>query len=87
MEALEGIRVVELAVAVQGPAAGGFLADMGADMFLSNYREPALERIGMGYERLAERNLGLVYGTANGFGPLGPARQNRMSDQYAQARS
>ena len=149
MEALDGIRVVELAVAVQGPAAGGFLADMGADVikveppggdanrwfrsinntspaaavgtqfigashgkrsvcvdihtqiglelverlvdtadiFLSNYREPALERMGMGYERLSERNPGLIYAVASGFGPLGPARQNRMSDPYAQSRS
>ena len=149
MEALEGIRVVELSIAVQGPAAGGYLSDMGADVikveppmgdanrwyrgnhnelppesvgtqfigashgkrsvcvdihteiglelvdklvdtadvFLSNYREPALERIGMGYERLSARNPGLVYATANGFGPDGPARENRMSDQYSQARS
>ncbi len=149
MEPLEGVRVVELAVAVQGPAVGGFLADMGAevvkveppggdsnrwhrgvhntlpeavvgtqfmgvssgkrslcvdihtelgrevverlvdraDIFLSNYREPALERMGMGYETLAARNPRLIYGVANGFGPLGPARQNRMSDQFAQARS
>ena len=149
MEALEGIRVVELTIAVQGPAAGGFLSDMGADVikveppvgdanrwyrganndlpyqsvgtqfigashgkrsvcvdihteiglelvdklvdtadvFLSNYREPALERMGMGYERLSARNPGLVYAVANGFGPNGPARENRMSDQFAQARS
>ena len=149
MEALKGIRVVELSIAVQGPAAGGFLSDMGADVikveppmgdanrwyrgannelpdesvgtqfigashgkrsvcvdihteiglelvdqlvdtadvFLSNYREPALERIGMGYERLSKRNPGLVYATANGFGPDGPARENRMSDQFSQARS
>ena len=149
MEALEGIRVVELTIAVQGPAAGGFLSDMGADVikveppvgdanrwyrganndlpyesvgtqfigashgkrsvcvdihteiglelvdklvdtadvFLSNYREPALERMGMGYERLSARNPGLVYAVANGFGPDGPARENRMSDQFSQARS
>ena len=149
MEALEGTRVVELAVAVQGPAAGGFLADMGADVikveppggdanrwfrgvqnhlpdaavgtqfigvssgkrsicldihtdlgrdvvdrllahadvFLSNYREPALERMGLGYEALHERYPRLVYGIANGFGHRGPARQHRMSDQFAQARS
>ena len=149
MEALEGIRVVELSIAVQGPAAGGFLSDMGADVikveppmgdanrwyrgnhnelplesvgtqfigashgkrsvcvdihteiglelvdrlvdtadvFLSNYREPALERIGMGYDRLSKRNPGLVYATANGFGPDGPAREHRMSDQFSQARS
>ena len=32
MEPFEGIRVVELSVAVQGPAAGGLLADLGADV-------------------------------------------------------
>ena len=56
-------------------------------MFLSNYREPALERIGMGYERLSARNPGLIWATANGFGPDGPARQNRMTDQFSQVRS
>jgi len=140
---------VELTIAVQGPAAGGFLSDMGADVikvepptgdpnrwyrganndlpwesvgtqfigashgkrslcvdihtelglnvvdrlidtadvFLSNFRAPALERIGMGYERLSHRNPALVYAVANGFGPDGPAREHRMSDQFAQARS
>ena len=149
MEALSGIRVVEMSIAVQGPAAGGFLADMGADVikveppmgdanrwyrgannslpqdavgtqfigashgkrsvcvdihterglelvdclvdtadvFLSNYRQPALDRIGMSYERLSERNPALIYATANGFGPDGPERESRMSDQFSQARS
>ena len=149
MQALEGIRVVELTIAVQGPAAGGLLSDMGADVikveppsgdpnrwyrganndlawesvgtqfigashgkrsvcvdihtelglqlvdrlidtadvFLSNFRQPALERMGMGYERLSARNPGLVYAVANGFGPDGPAREHRMSDQFSQARS
>ena len=32
MEPFEGIRVVELSVAVQGPAAGGLLAGLGADV-------------------------------------------------------
>jgi len=32
MQPLEGVRVVEVATAVQGPAVGGFLADMGADV-------------------------------------------------------
>ena len=149
MQPLDGIRVVELSIAVQGPAAGGLLSDLGADVikveppsgdpnrwyrganndlswdsvgtqfigashgkrsvcvdihteiglevadrlidtadvFLSNFREPALERIGMGYERLSERNPALIYAAANGFGPDGPARENRMTDQFAQARS
>ncbi len=149
MEPFEGIRVVELSVAVQGPAAGGLLAGLGADVtkveppggeanrwyrsvgnrlpaaavgtqflgvnagkrsisldihtavgrevvdrliagtdvFLSNFREPALERMGVGYEALHERYPRLIYAVANGFGQFGPARQNRMSDSFAQARS
>ena len=149
MEPFEGIRVVELAVAVQGPGAGGLLADLGADVIkveppggeanrwyrsvrnrtpdaavgtqflgvnagkrsicldihtdvgrevidrliagadvlLSNYREPALERMGVGYEALHARHPRLIYAVASGFGHLGPWRQHRMSDSFAQARS
>ena len=116
VEPLEGLRVVEFAIAIQGPLVGGFLADMGADVvkveppggdpnrwhtgvnwtappetpgaqflsvshgkrsialdvhtdigravlmrlveradiFVSNFREDSLERMGLGYEALAE---------------------------------
>ena len=149
MEPLEGIRVVEFAIAIQGPLAGGFLADMGADVikveppggdpnrwhtgvnwghgaetpgaqflsvshgkrsialdihteigrdvlyrlveqadiFLSNFREDSLNRLGFGYDELAARNERLIYAVANGFGHEGPDRDKRMTDQYAQARS
>ena len=149
MEPLEGIRVVEFAIAIQGPLAGGFLADMGADVikveppggdpnrwhtgvnwrhgpetpgaqflsvshgkrsialdihteigrdvlyrlveqadiFLSNFREDSLNRLGFGYHELAARNERLIYAVANGFGHEGPDRDKRMTDQYAQARS
>ena len=149
MEPLEGLRVVEFAIAIQGPLAGGFLADMGADVvkveppggdpnrwhtgvnwsappetpgaqflsvshgkrsialdvhtelgrealmrlveradvFLSNFREDSLIRMGLGYEDLAARNERLVYALANGFGHEGPDRNKRMTDQYAQVRS
>ena len=149
MEPLEGLRVVEFAIAIQGPLAGGFLADMGADVvkveppggdpnrwhtgvnwtappetpgaqflsvshgkrsialdvhtevgrevlfrlveradvFLSNFREDSLIRMGLSYEDLATRNERLVYALANGFGHEGPDRNKRMTDQYAQVRS
>ena len=149
VEPLEGLRVVEFAIAIQGPLVGGFLADMGADVvkveppggdpnrwhtgvnwtappetpgaqflsvshgkrsialdvhteigrevlmrlvdraeiFVSNFREDSLERMGLGYEALAERNERLIYGIANGFGHEGPDRNKRMTDQYAQVRS
>ncbi|OAI42853.1 hypothetical protein AYO38_11170 [bacterium SCGC AG-212-C10] len=147
-EPLEGLRVVEMATALQGPAAGGLLADMGADVvrieppegdasrfhrgvnnyhpvgtpgaqfimtsrgkksvcldihadlgleavyrlidradvFLSNYRESALERLGLSYETLKARNPGLVYGIASGFGDRGPDANKGMVDGAAQAR-
>ena len=31
-EPLSGMRVIEMATALQGPAAGGYLAEMGADV-------------------------------------------------------
>ncbi len=147
-EALAGIRVLELATAIQGPAAGLYLSDMGAevikverptgeasrflrgannplpqdahgtqfiaanrgkksicldvtkerghaalhplaersDVFLSNYRAPALERMGMDYATLRALNPRLIYAHANGFGPKGPLRDKPMVDGAAQAR-
>lgn len=129
---MEGIRVVELGVWVAGPAAGGILADWGADVikiepptgdpargfnrvlggdmptsppfeldnrskrsvvldlqteegraqalrlidtadvFLTNIRPEALERIGLGHEALTARNERLVYALITGFGLEGP---------------
>ncbi len=147
-EPLSGIRVVEMAIAVQGPAAGVYLSDMGADVikieppggdasrfhrgihnplplgspgpqfiaanrgkrsvtldvksekgreavlrlidradvFISNFREAALLRMGLGYEAIAERNPRLVYAVASGFGPQGPDAGKAMVDGAGQAR-
>ncbi len=43
-----------------------------ADVFLHNYRPGVPERLGIGYETLRELNPGLVYLSANGYGPDGP---------------
>src|SRR5690349_18376321 len=129
---LEGVRVVELGVWVAGPAAGGILADWGADVvklepptgdpartfqrmlggdmptnppfamdnrskrsvgvdlttdegkaialelidgadvFLTNIRLAALERLGLDYESLKARNSRLVYAAITGYGIEGP---------------
>lgn len=129
---LDGIKVVELGVWVAGPAAGGILADWGADVvkieppsgdparlfgrmlgiddgssppfemdnrskrsivldlgteehravahelisdadvFITNVRPDALQRLGLDYATLAERNPGLVYGLITGYGETGP---------------
>jgi len=145
---LSGIVVVEMTLAVQGPAAGVYLRDMGAevikveppigdpsrygrgvdngtpaevpgpqfvamnrgkrsvcvdlstplgqkavhallagaDVFLTNYREPALEKLGLGYQDLRQRYPALIYASVNGFGPRGPAAHKAMLDGAAVAR-
>ena len=129
---MDGVRVVELGVWVAGPAAGGILADWGADVvkieppegdparmfrymlggdmptnpvfeldnrskrsvmldlttpegqaaalelldeadvFVTNLRTRALERLGLGWEALHARNPRLVYGAITGYGLDGP---------------
>ncbi|HEX5145164.1 MAG TPA: CoA transferase [Mycobacterium sp.] len=129
---LAGIKVVELGVWVAGPAAGGILADWGADVvkleppagdparmwgrllgmgpgvnppfemdnrskrsvvvdladpagrstalellsgadvFVTNIRPAALERLGLDYQAVLARNPGLVYGLLTGYGLDGP---------------
>jgi crotonobetainyl-CoA:carnitine CoA-transferase CaiB-like acyl-CoA transferase len=137
---LDGIRVVELGVWVAGPAAGGILADWGAevikiephdgdpargflamlggdvpfnppfeldnrskrsiavdltapagqtlalelidraDVFLTNIRLDALERLGLDAARLLERRPSLVYGIITGYGLEGPERGRAAYD-------
>ena len=146
--ALSGIKVVELGIAIQGPAAGMYLAEHGAevikietpvgeenrhhfgygkalpkavpapqfvannrgkrlmtldakgehgrevmrrliaqaDVFLTNYRENALNRLGLGYEELHRLNPRLIYAIASGFGSRGPVADRAMLDPMAQAR-
>lgn len=148
MQPLEGMTVLEMTVAVQGPAAGLYLRDMGAevikleppmgdgaryvrgrfnetpdgtpgpqfvavnrgkrslcidvatgegrealekllseaDVFLTNYREPALEKMGLAYDKLHERYPDLVYASVNGFGPKGPDADKAMLDGAAASR-
>ena len=146
---LEGLRVVELGIAIQGPAAGLYFANMGADVikveppfgdasryhrgvnyqalpedalcsqflamnktkrsvaldlhtelgqsvmgkllegadvFLTNVREEALERMGLGLTDLTARHPRLVVGHVNGFGPRGDEADKAMLDGAAQAR-
>ena len=130
---LEGVNVVELGVWVAAPAAGGILADWGADVvkieppagdparmfgrmlgdgdrastrrsrwttgpsaassstwapmhgrqdaiellsdadvFVTNVRPAALQRLGLDFETVAARNPRLVYGLLTGYGMTGP---------------
>ncbi len=147
-EPLSGIVVVEMAIAVQGPAASLYLRDMGADVikveppigdptrygrgadnttpaetygpqfvavnrgkrsvcvdlstelgcravhallasadvFLTNYRDPALVKMGLGHQDLEKRYPNLIYASVNGFGPAGPDAHKAMLDGAAVAR-
>ena len=145
---LDGLRIIEMATAIQGPAVGLFFANMGADVikvepptgdasrlyrgpnnslpqdapapafvafnkgkrsvtldvhselgrsvmarlldeadvFFSNFRAGALERMGLGLDELAAKYPRLVIGHVNGFGPHGPDADKAMLDGAAQAR-
>ena len=43
-----------------------------ADVVIENYRPGTMQRLGMGYETLRERNRGLIYCQITGFGVTGP---------------
>ena len=147
-EPLSGIRVIEMTIAVQGPSAGLYLRDMGADVikieppmgdasryararqnetpdgtvgpqfvaanrgkrsvcldmttelgaravhallkdadiFLTNYRLPALQKMGLDYESLKASHPMLIHASVNGFGPKGPDNDKAMLDGVAQSR-
>ena len=147
-EPLTGIRVLEMASAIQGPGAALYLRDMGAevikveppigdgsryhrgannslppeamnsqfismnrgkrsvcvdfhteqgrsvvmrllaqcDVFLTNFRTSALERMGLDFATLHARHPKLIHASVNGFGPLGPDADKAMLDGAAQAR-
>ncbi|MCW2662890.1 MAG: CoA transferase [Mycobacterium sp.] len=138
-----GIKVVELGVWVAGPAAGGILADWGADVikiepptgdpgrlfgrmlgcdlgvnppfemdnrskrsivldlttdpgrdtafellsdadvFLTNVRPGALQRLGLDFESVSARNSRLVYGLITGYGETGPDAERAAYDVAA----
>jgi crotonobetainyl-CoA:carnitine CoA-transferase CaiB-like acyl-CoA transferase len=55
------------------------------DVFLCNMRVGVPERLGLGYEELAQENPGLIYCRATGFGDCGPRTFERGGDGQLQA--
>jgi crotonobetainyl-CoA:carnitine CoA-transferase CaiB-like acyl-CoA transferase len=51
-----------------------------ADVLLESFRPGVLDRLGVGYERLAEVNPGLVYCAITGYGQDGPNRDRSGHD-------
>ena len=58
-----------------------------ADVFIQNFRKGVAERLGVGYDILREINPMLVYGSASGYGPVGPDAHLPSYDGCGQARS
>ncbi|HXE70186.1 MAG TPA: CoA transferase [Hyphomicrobiaceae bacterium] len=56
-----------------------------ADVFVENFAPGAIERLGLGYEVLAEINPGLIYAQVKGFGEGSPFESNLAFDMIAQA--
>jgi crotonobetainyl-CoA:carnitine CoA-transferase CaiB-like acyl-CoA transferase len=51
-----------------------------ADVLLESFRPGVMERLGLGYARLAQANPRLVYCTLSGYGPDGPYRERAGHD-------
>ena len=56
-----------------------------ADVILETFRPGVMERLGLGYEALAQANPGLVYCALSGYGQRGPYRERAGHDLNYQA--
>jgi formyl-CoA transferase/CoA:oxalate CoA-transferase len=56
-----------------------------ADVLVENFRPGTLERQGLGYAQLSERDPRLIYVSISGFGQTGPRRMEAGYDAVAQA--
>lgn len=71
------------------PRGKALLAQMAqqADVLIQNFRPGVAERMGVGYDSLAERCPCLVYVSISGYGPDGPCATAPASDSVMQADS
>jgi crotonobetainyl-CoA:carnitine CoA-transferase CaiB-like acyl-CoA transferase len=57
------------------------------DVLVENFRPGAMERLGLGYETLAQRNQRLVYCSISGYGQDGPSRDEAAMDLIVECSS
>lgn len=57
----------------------------GADVFLQGFRPGVIERLGFGYEMVAEREPRIIYLSVSGFGQIGPLAERPAMDPILQA--
>ena len=58
-----------------------------ADVVCENFRSGTMEKLGLGYDDLAQINPGLIYASASGFGTTGPYASRPAYDIVAQGMS
>ena len=56
-----------------------------ADVLVENFRPGVMERLGLGYDVLEQRNPRLVYCAISGFGQDGPMRARRPTTRSSRA--
>ena len=57
------------------------------DVLLENFRPGTMDRLGLGYELIRQRNPRLVYCSISGYGQTGPSRDEAAMDMVMQAAS
>jgi crotonobetainyl-CoA:carnitine CoA-transferase CaiB-like acyl-CoA transferase len=62
------------------------LADR-VDVLVENFRPGTMDRLGLGYQTLAQRNLRLVYCSISGYGQEGPSRDEAAMDLIVECSS
>ena len=58
-----------------------------ADVVVENFRPGVMDRLGLGYDFLRKRNPEIIYASATGLGPDGPAATRPGQDLLMQARA
>lgn len=82
-----GKRGIALDLTRETPRKIAFDLASKVDVVTSNFRAGVLERLGLAYDVVRAVNPGVVYATANGFGPYGPDRNRPGLEYTGQARS